>query len=571
MRKIKCPRCGTEFSSKFCPECGFNSADYIPTEMENASADTISEEEVENASADTISEEAGNASIDTITDKEEEPYEVPQTTDVAVSFDSYYHQKKDYSKVKKIGIGAGIVILCIAVVCMVSSFINTSKKSKYVLEAYDTKSYTVSYVDGLEVSTPPSWQEEDDGSSDVKEFYGYIDEGNYNAAYLAVCSFLSEGYDADFDTIYEACKFDEKDYEDHNINSVVEEGEYTGGDNYSGKYIVYDCSCTDDEKKTDNYKMYRYCVKADHTIFVVVIELSDGYYTDDDIDLILSHIDFAGFKTPIVESITASYTGETKAETSMTGSEISGLQVIATYDNGDQADVTNSCTITGAEKLLPNKTEDYTITYTSDSGDTFTDTFTVECSTKIKKITAKYDGNTEEGTKLNDSNSGIKVTVCYEDGSKETIKSGYSVKEAKTLKAGKSSEITINYYDFSCKLSVKCTTLTAKEKKAKYKADCKSRSYDDLARYPSKYIDKKIKFSGKVLQVMSGALRVAKDDDYDHVIYVITTYADELPDGNILEDDHITVYGEGGGEETYETVLGASVTIPKIYAAYVER
>src|SRR5699024_4279095 len=50
-------------------------------------------------------------------------------------------------------------------------------------------------------------------------------------------------------------------------------------------------------------------------------------------------------------------------------------------------------------------------------------------------------------------------------------------------------------------------------------------TYDQLARTPDDYEGEKVKFSGKVLQVMEGngstvQLRMAINDDYDKVIYV---------------------------------------------------
>src|SRR5699024_7843410 len=71
-------------------------------------------------------------------------------------------------------------------------------------------------------------------------------------------------------------------------------------------------------------------------------------------------------------------------------------------------------------------------------------------------------------------------------------------------------------------------------------------TYDQLARTPDDYEGEKVKFSGKVLQVMEGngstvQLRMAINDDYDKVIYV--EYDSNIVDSRILEDDQITIMG----------------------------
>ena len=63
-------------------------------------------------------------------------------------------------------------------------------------------------------------------------------------------------------------------------------------------------------------------------------------------------------------------------------------------------------------------------------------------------------------------------------------------------------------------------------------------------------------------------MRVAKDDDYDHVIYVMYT----MPEGasRILEDDTITVYGELAGLYSYTSTMNKPITLPIIYALYAD-
>jgi hypothetical protein len=98
---------------------------------------------------------------------------------------------------------------------------------------------------------------------------------------------------------------------------------------------------------------------------------------------------------------------------------------------------------------------------------------------------------------------------------------------------------------------------------AEIRKQAKNISYKLLARYPDKYKDQTIKFSGKVVQSLdeSGTftLRVAQDSDYDKmflVSYVPTN------DARILEDDIITVYGIYSGVQSYQSTLGGTITIP---------
>ena len=117
--------------------------------------------------------------------------------------------------------------------------------------------------------------------------------------------------------------------------------------------------------------------------------------------------------------------------------------------------------------------------------------------------------------------------------------------------------------------------LSDSEKKKYYDTEYATISYDKLSRNPQDYKGKKVKFSGKVLQVCSEATsslyystyRVATSGSSKNVVYICV---DNYGSGSrILEDDRVTFYGTFDGLYTYETVLGASVTIPKIIVDYI--
>lgn len=124
----------------------------------------------------------------------------------------------------------------------------------------------------------------------------------------------------------------------------------------------------------------------------------------------------------------------------------------------------------------------------------------------------------------------------------------------------------------------------AKEEKAEkekteknFKEDCKTYTYKELARNPDKIEGKKVKLTGEVIQTLydgdSVDLRVniTKEGTYStyytDTIYVV--YYPEEGEDRILEDDIITIWGTSQGDYTYTSTIGASVTLPLIFAEYV--
>ena len=105
-----------------------------------------------------------------------------------------------------------------------------------------------------------------------------------------------------------------------------------------------------------------------------------------------------------------------------------------------------------------------------------------------------------------------------------------------------------------------------------YKDSCETYTYNELARTPDTYKNKKIQLTGEVIQVLEEGkridIRINMNGVYDHTIYITYT----LKDGEcrILDGDIITVYGTFEGLVTYESVMGASVTIPRVDAKYIE-
>lgn len=98
-------------------------------------------------------------------------------------------------------------------------------------------------------------------------------------------------------------------------------------------------------------------------------------------------------------------------------------------------------------------------------------------------------------------------------------------------------------------------------------------TYEQLARTPDDYEGEKVKFQGKVIQVMEGddstQLRVAVNNDYDSVIYV--EYEDGIVDSRVLEDDQITVMGISAGLLSYSSTMGGKITIPAILVDKIEQ
>lgn len=91
-------------------------------------------------------------------------------------------------------------------------------------------------------------------------------------------------------------------------------------------------------------------------------------------------------------------------------------------------------------------------------------------------------------------------------------------------------------------------------------------TFDNISRSPDDYVGKKVKFSGRIAQVIEGgslnSLRMSTSGNYNDVIY--GTYSASIIDVRLLEDDDITIYGTVVGLKTYTTIMGASVTLPEI-------
>ena len=82
-------------------------------------------------------------------------------------------------------------------------------------------------------------------------------------------------------------------------------------------------------------------------------------------------------------------------------------------------------------------------------------------------------------------------------------------------------------------------------------------------------------FRGEVVQVLEDGndveLRVSvtrKDYYWDDTIYVF--YEREEGEGRILEDDIIEIYGLYAGTISYESIFGATITVPAVVAWFID-
>ena len=107
-----------------------------------------------------------------------------------------------------------------------------------------------------------------------------------------------------------------------------------------------------------------------------------------------------------------------------------------------------------------------------------------------------------------------------------------------------------------------------------YRAACQIYSYDEIARNPDKYEKSLAKFTGEVVQVLKedNEIQMRVDVTYNGYIYSDTVYVFyKISNGvNVLEGDIVTMYGELRGMQEYESVLGQTISIPRIYVKYID-
>ena len=131
--------------------------------------------------------------------------------------------------------------------------------------------------------------------------------------------------------------------------------------------------------------------------------------------------------------------------------------------------------------------------------------------------------------------------------------------------------------DLKAEKSISITRkLTVNEIRKQFKTESKSISYKELFRNIDQYKDRKVYYTGKVVQVMGdgnflSSMRVEVTRGaygiWDDV--VLATILDaEAP--KILEGDIIKFWGTVKGEQTYQTVLGAEITVPEINVEIIE-
>ena len=98
-------------------------------------------------------------------------------------------------------------------------------------------------------------------------------------------------------------------------------------------------------------------------------------------------------------------------------------------------------------------------------------------------------------------------------------------------------------------------------------------TYNQLARTPDDYKGQKVKFKGKVVQVIEGddeiQIRLATKDGYDNVLYC--AYDPSIVTSRVLEDDKITIYGTSLGLISYQSTMGGQITIPAVWVDKIDQ
>ncbi len=217
----------------------------------------------------------------------------------------------------------------------------------------------------------------------------------------------------------------------------------------------------------------------------------------------------------------------------------------------------------------------------------------------LKKYKSDYEGRSEyvlvledqkkqlENTnqELTDKNSELQKTIDELENSAEkqliSIRNAYEAKEwSEVIELADALHKEHNGTAEDKEAQKLAKTSKEKIAEAKRQAEKKEKqgyntgiTYNQLARTPDDYEGEKVKFSGEVVQVIEGSssvqIRLAVNDDYDTIL--LGEYDSDIVSSRILEDDHITIYGTSIGTISYESTMGATITIPGVQIEKIDQ
>lgn len=171
----------------------------------------------------------------------------------------------------------------------------------------------------------------------------------------------------------------------------------------------------------------------------------------------------------------------------------------------------------------------------------------------------------------------LMITKCAADYAKEN---GIADEPAKT--EAKAAETEADSKEAAAEQETPNTANAAPEKtpeeiRAEYLASCEAVSNEEIMRRPDDYKGRALTVTGEVVQVIetshlfkgpSISLRI-RDDGGEYWLLSYEKDDVETPNGNVLEGDRLTAYGESAGTSTYKTFLGKQVTIPTVKVKYL--
>lgn len=118
---------------------------------------------------------------------------------------------------------------------------------------------------------------------------------------------------------------------------------------------------------------------------------------------------------------------------------------------------------------------------------------------------------------------------------------------------------------------------TAEELRADYIASCAVVEYEQIMRRPDDYKGRPVTATGEVVQILEEthlftgtSVNIRLEDENGDVWLLAYNKSEvETPNGNVLEGDRLTIYGDCTGTTSYKSLIGKQITVPTVSVRYM--